>query len=61
MSKVRKAIAGGWAAGVAAVGTGLVFTGLPTKEQVAGLVGAFASGFVVGFIGVYFAKPNAAV
>ncbi len=61
MSKVRKAIAGGWSAGIAAVGTGLVFTGAPTKEQVAGLIGTFVGGFVFGFIGVYMAKPNTAV
>lgn len=58
MSRIRKAIAGGWSAGIAAVGTGLVFTGAPTKAQVAGLIGTFVGGFFLGFIGVYMAKPN---
>lgn len=59
MDKVRKAIAGGISAGLAAIGTGFVFTGAPTTGQIGTLIGLFVGGFFVGFVTVYNAKPNA--
>lgn len=59
MSKVRKALAGGLSAGIAAVGAGFVFTGAPTTEQVGTLLGTFLGAFFVGFVGVYMAPANA--
>jgi hypothetical protein len=58
MSKVRKALAGGFSAGVAAVATGFTFTGAPTTDQVGQLLGLFVGGFFVGFVTVYAAPAN---
>ncbi len=59
-SKVRKAIAGGIYTGIAAIGTGFVYTGAPTQAQVGQLIGLFAGGFFLGFLGVYNAPANSA-
>lgn len=58
MKRVSKAIAGGFAAGVAAIGTGFVFTGAPTKGQVGTLIGTFVGGFFVGFVTTWAAPAN---
>lgn len=58
MSKVRKAVAGGFAAGVAAISTGFSFTGTPTTAEIGKLIGLFVGGFFVGFVTVYATKPN---
>lgn len=60
LSRVRKAIAGGITGGVAAIGAGFTFTGAPTQEQVGQLLGLFAGGFFLGFMGVYNAPANSA-
>lgn len=57
--RTRKAIAGGISAGIAAAASGFVFTGAPTRDQVAKLVGSFIVGFAGGFYIVWKTKPNA--
>ena len=59
VKRFRKAIAGGWAGGVAAVSAGFVFTGLPTRDQIGQLIGVFIVGFVLGAVGVAAAPANA--
>lgn len=56
MGKVKKAIAGGIAGAVTAVGT-VVATG-NTKDDALAYLGAALTGFAVGFIGVYVAPAN---
>jgi hypothetical protein len=59
MDKFKKAVHGAIWAGLAAAGSGFVFTGAPTKEQVGQLIGTFIAGAFVGFLGVYRAPANA--
>lgn len=61
MKQVRKAIAGGFAAGVAAVVGNLVVTGAPTKDDVSKAIGTFIVAFVVGGYAVYKTKNAPAV
>lgn len=61
MKRIRKAVGGGFGAGLAALGAGFTFTGAPTKEQVGQLIGTFIGGFFVGFVTTYSAPANAPV
>lgn len=56
--RVRKAVAGGFAGGISSALTGFVFTGAPTKDQVAKLLGMFLVGFAGGSYAVWQTKPN---
>lgn len=58
MSKIKKAIAGGTAGAVTAVG-GFAFGTGDIKEQVGKLLSLVIAGFAAGFIAVYFAPANA--
>ena len=46
-SRARKAIVAGFGGGLSAVGTSLVFTGAPTRDDVSKALGAFIVGFGV--------------
>lgn len=53
MARVRKAIVGGFAAGVAAVGSSFTFTGAPTKDQAIQIVGTFLVSAAIGGYAVW--------
>lgn len=59
MAKVKKALAGGLAGGLAAVG-GFTLSGAGLADEAGRFVGLFVGGFVVGFVAVYTAPRNAA-
>lgn len=63
LAKINKALHGGLAAAITAVGgTGGVSVTLPANEPHAGIVqyvATFVVGFIVGFAWVYFAPANA--
>lgn len=59
ITRVRKAVVAGFWGGLSAAGAGFVFTGAPTKDQVAQLFGLFLSGAVVTGFATWKTKPNA--
>lgn len=58
-SRIRKAVVGGLAAGISAVASSFVYTGAPTKDDVAKMLGTFIVAAVVGGYAVYQTPKNA--
>ena len=58
MKRIRKAIVGGFAAGIAGVAGNIVITGAPTRDDVAKALGMFIVSFAVGAYAVW-KVPNA--
>lgn len=58
-AKAKKAWAGGVAGAAVAAGT-YVWSGAGIAEEAGRFVGLVAGGFVLGFLGVYFAPKNTA-
>lgn len=56
--RIRKAIAGGFSAGIAGVAGNLMVTGAPTREDVSKAIGTFVVSFAVGAYAVW-RIPNA--
>lgn len=54
--RAKKAIVAGFGAGLTAVGTTVVFTGLPTRDDVGKALGAFIVGFGVTAWATFRAK-----
>lgn len=58
MKRIRKAIVGGLAAGIAGVCGNLVITGAPTRDDVSKAIGTFIVSFAAGAYAVW-KVPNA--
>jgi hypothetical protein len=57
--RINKALTAAFWGGVSAVGTSFAFTGMPTRDQVGEMVGAFIVGAAVTGFATWKAKPNA--
>lgn len=51
--RIRKALVGGFWAGVSAVGSGLVLTGAPTRDQLSKMLATFIVAFAGGVYAVW--------